>query len=177
MTKDNNLLGKFELNGIPPAPRGVPKIEVSFDIDANGILNVTARDTGTGTEKNIAIKNQKETLSKEEIEAMVRESQKYQEADQVQLKRVEARNSLECYCYSLRNSAQDSKLREKMTQEEILKIEEATNKTLQWLEGQKEAETHEYEAKQKELEGEFNPLFAKIYAENQKEKEELNEMD
>ena len=177
MTKDNNLLGKFELGGIPPAPRGVPKIEVSFDIDTNGILNVTAKDTGTGAEKNISIKNTRDTLSKEEIEAMVKESQKYQEADKIQVKKVEARNSLECYCYSLRNSAQDSKLREKMTQDDIKKIEDSTNATLQWLEGKKEAECEEYEAKQKELEVEFNPLFQKIYTQNQQEKESFEEMD
>lgn len=164
MTKDNNLMGKFELSGIPPAPRGVPKIEVSFDLDSNGILNVSAKELGTGKEKNISIRNDRNTLTKEEIEAMVKESQKYQQDDQVLLKQVEARNSLECYCYSLRNSVQDSKLREKMSPEEVNKIESAANCTLQWLEGYKEAKREEYEAKQKELEKELNPLFQNIYA-------------
>ena len=164
LTKDNNLMGKFELSGIPPAPRGVPKIEVSFDLDSNGILNVSAKELGTGKEKNISIRNDRNTLTKEEIEAMVKESQKYQQDDQVLLKQVEARNSLECYCYSLRNSVQDSKLREKMSPEEVNKIESAANCTLQWLEGYKEAKREEYEAKQKELEKELNPLFQNIYA-------------
>ena len=106
-TRDNNLLGKFDLTGIPPAPRGVPQIEVVFDMDANGILNVTATDKGGGKSNKITITNDKGRLSKEDIERMVQEAEKYKAEDEAQQKKVEAKNSLENYAYSMRNTISD----------------------------------------------------------------------
>ena len=113
-TKDNNILGKFELTGIPPAPRGVPQIEVTFDMDANGILNVSANDKTTGRSNRITITNDKGRLSKEEIERMVNEAEKYKQEDEEVAKRVSARNGLEGFAYNLRNSINDDKLASKL---------------------------------------------------------------
>jgi len=104
MTRDNNLLGKFHLDGIPPMPRGVPQIEVTFDIDANGIMNVSAVEKSTGKENKITITNDKGRLSKDEVERMVKEAEKFKQQDEGQKDKVEARNGLENYCFSLRNS-------------------------------------------------------------------------
>ena len=114
MTKDNNLLGKFELTGIPPAPRGVPQIEVTFDIDANGILNVTAIEKSTGKENKITITNDKGRLSKEEIERMVNEAEKYKVDDEKQKDRVSAKNSLESYCFNMKSTVEDEKVKDKI---------------------------------------------------------------
>ena len=111
MTKDNNLLGKFELTGIPPAPRGVPQIEVTFDIDANGILNVMATDKSTGRENKITITNDKGRLSKEDIERMVNEADQYREEDEKQRDRVSAKNALESYCFNMKQSLEEEKVR------------------------------------------------------------------
>ena len=107
MTKDNNLLGKFELTGIPPAPRGVPQIEVSFELDANGILKVTAGDKGTGKAETITITNDKGRLSQEEIDRMIAEAEKYQEEDKATAEKITARNALENYAFSLKNQVND----------------------------------------------------------------------
>ena len=107
MTKDNNLLGKFELTGIPPAPRGVPQIEVSFELDANGILKVTAGDKGTGKAESITITNDKGRLSQEEIERMVEEAAQFAEEDKAMKAKIEARNGLENYAFSLKNQVND----------------------------------------------------------------------
>jgi molecular chaperone DnaK (HSP70) len=111
MTKDNNLLGKFELSGIPPAPRGVPQIEVTFDIDANGILNVSAQDKSTGKQNKITITNDKGRLSKEEIERMVQEAEKFKNEDEVQRERISAKNGLESYCFNMKQTVEDEKVR------------------------------------------------------------------
>ncbi|KAK0358816.1 Hsp70 chaperone, partial [Friedmanniomyces endolithicus] len=108
-TKDNNLMGKFELTGIPPAPRGVPQIEVTFDLDANGIMNVSALEKGTGKTNKIVITNDKGRLSKEEIERMLAEAEKYKEEDELESGRIQAKNGLESYAYSLKNTLSDSK--------------------------------------------------------------------
>jgi len=113
MTKDNHLLGKFNLDGIPPAPRGVPQIEVTFDVDANGILNVSAVDKSTGKSSKITITNDKGRLSKDEIERLVKDAEKYKAEDEAVKKKVEAKNGLENYCYSIRNTLKDEKLKEK----------------------------------------------------------------
>merc|ERR1719379_833308 len=114
-TKDCNLLGKFELTGIPPAPRGVPQINVNFDIDANGILNVTAEDKTTGIKNKITITNDKGRLSKEEIEKMVQDAEKYKSEDNDHKERIESKNSLENYTYSMRNSMKDEKIAPTLT--------------------------------------------------------------
>lgn len=114
MTKDNNLLGKFELTGIPPAPRGVPQIEVTFDIDANGILNVTAIEKSTGKENKITITNDKGRLSKEDIERMVNDAEKYKADDEKQKDRISAKNSLESYCFNLKSTVEDDKVKDKI---------------------------------------------------------------
>jgi len=124
MTKDNHLLGKFNLEGIPPAPRGVPQIEVTFDIDANGILNVSAIDKGTGKQNKITITNDKGRLSKEEIEKMVNDAEKYRAEDEVVRKRVEAKNGLENYCFSMKNTLNEEKLKDKFSEEDIKTIED-----------------------------------------------------
>jgi len=162
-TKDNNLLGKFELSGIPPAPRGVPQIEVTFDIDANGILNVSASDKTTGKSNRITITNDKGRLSKEEIERMVSDAEKYKKEDDEAATRISAKNSLESYAYNLRNSTQDEKLAEKFDPADKKKLDEAITETIKWLDGSAEASKEEYEEKQKELEAVANPIMQRLY--------------
>ena len=118
MTKDNNLLGKFDLTGIPPAPRGVPQIEVTFDIDANGILNVSAKDKSTGIDKKITIENDKSRLSQEDVDKMVSEAEKFKEADDRQRQRVEAKNSLESYVFQIKQVLDNENTRNKLTETE-----------------------------------------------------------
>ena len=163
MTKDNHLLGKFNLEGIPPAPRGVPQIEVTFDIDANGILNVSAIDKGTGKQNKITITNEKGRLSKEDIEKMVSEAEKFKGEDEKMKKRIEAKNSFENYCFQMKNTLNDEKLKEKFTEDDKKVIEDASKDGLQWLEGNPMAEPEEIEAKQKEIEAKFNPIMMRVY--------------
>lgn len=137
-TKDNNLLGKFELSGIPPAPRGVPQIEVTFDIDANGILNVSAADKTTGKSNRITITNDKGRLSKEEIERMVSEAEKYKAEDEEAAARISAKNGLESYSYNLRNSLNDAKLKDRTDPEDKAKLGIAVNETISWLDALQE---------------------------------------
>ncbi|XP_027917589.1 heat shock 70 kDa protein [Vigna unguiculata] len=162
-TKDNNLLGKFELTGIPPAPRGVPQINVCFDIDANGILNVSAEDKTAGVKNKITITNDKGRLSKEEIEKMVKDAERYKAEDEEVKKKVEAKNSLENYAYNMRNTIKDEKIGGKLGADDKQKIEKAVEDAIQWLEGNQLAEVDEFEDKQKELEGICNPIIAKMY--------------
>jgi len=163
MTKDNNLLGKFELTGIPPAPRGVPQIEVTFDIDANGILNVSAADKSTGKENKITITNDKGRLSKEEIERMVKEAEKYKADDDQQRERVAAKNSLESYCFNMKSAVEDEKLKDKVTDEDKTKIMEVCNDTIKWMDANQLAEKEEFEHKQKEVEQVCSPIITKLY--------------
>nr|ABP01681.1 heat shock cognate 70 [Penaeus vannamei] len=164
MTKDNNLLGKFELSGIPPAPRGVPQIEVTFDIDANGILNVSAVDKSTGKENKITITNDKGRLSKEEIERMVQDAEKYKADDEKQRDRISAKNSLESYCFNMKSTVEDEKFKEKISEEDRNKILETCNETIKWLDMNQLGEKEEYEHKQKEIEQVCNPIITKMYA-------------
>ena len=160
-TKDNNSLGKFELSGIPPAPRGIPQVEVSFDLDANGILNVTAIEKGTGKKSNITITNDKGRLSKEEIEELVKQAEKYKEEDEKARVRIEAKNSLETYVYNTRNSLQKAdtdKGKEAWKNAEPI-IEEA----IKWLDNNTTASTEEFTDKQKELEKELQPFVSAMY--------------
>ena len=162
-TKDNNLLGKFELSGIPPAPRGVPQIEVTFDVDANGIMNVSALEKGTGKTNKIVITNDKGRLSKEEIERMLAEAEKYKAEDEAETSRISAKNGLESYAYSLRNTISDSKVDEKLSGEEKETLKSEIDKTVEWLDNNQTATTEEYEAQQKTLEGVANPIITKLY--------------
>ncbi|XP_059286761.1 heat shock 70 kDa protein-like [Lycium ferocissimum] len=162
-TRDNNLLGKFELSGIPPAPRGVPQINVTFDIDANGILNVMAEDKTAGVKNKITITNDKGRLSKEEIERMVRDAERYKEEDEVVKKKVEAKNGLENYAYNMRNTIKDEKIASKLSVEDKEKIEKGVQETIEWLDKNQLAEVDELEDKLKELEGICNPIIAKMY--------------
>jgi len=130
MTKDNNLLGKFNLEGIPPAPRGTPQIEVTFDIDANGILNVSAMDKASGKNEKITITNDKGRLSKEEVDRLVMEAEKYKDEDDKLKKKVEAKNGLEAYCFQIKNQLNDEKLKDKFTEEDKTAIEDMSKETL-----------------------------------------------
>merc|ERR1719353_2076634 len=163
MTKDNNLLGKFHLDGIPPAPRGVPQIEVNFDIDANGILNVSAQDKSTGKQNQITITNEKGRLSQSEIDRMVSEAEQYRAEDEANKGKVEAKNGLENYCFTMRNTLQEEKLKEKFEDGDKEAIEKAVQEALDWLDKNQLAEKDEFEAKQKELEGVVNPIMMKVY--------------
>jgi len=163
MTKDNNLLGKFHLDGIPPAPRGVPQVEVTFDIDANGILNVSAQDKSTGKTNQITITNEKGRLSQSEIDRMVSEAEQYRAEDEQNKGKVEAKNGLENYCFTMRNTLQEEKLKEKFEGGDKEAIEKAVQETLDWLDKNQLAEKDEFEAKQKELEGVVNPIMMKVY--------------
>merc|ERR1711953_792279 len=163
MTKDNNLLGKFHLDGIPPAPRGVPQIEVTFDIDANGILNVSAQDKASGKTWEITITNEKGRLSQSEIDRMVQEAEKYRAEDEANKAKIEAKNGLENYCFTMRNTLSEEKLKDKFEGDDKDKIEKAVQETLDWLDKNQLAEKDEFEAKQKELEGVVNPIMMKVY--------------
>ena len=163
MTKDNNLLGKFELTGIPPAPRGVPQIEVTFDIDANGILNVSAVDKSTGKENKITITNDKGRLSKEEIERMVQDAEKYKAEDEKQRDRIGAKNALESYCFNMKATVEEEKFKDKVSDEDRNKILDACNDAIKWLDANQLGEKDEYEHKQKEIEQICNPIITKMY--------------
>merc|ERR1719235_64815 len=150
MTKDNHQLGKFELSGIPPAPRGTPQIEVTFEVDANGILQVSAEDKGTGRSESVTITADKGRLSPEEIERMVNEAEEHAEEDKAVYERVQARNTLEGYAYNLKNQIEDEdKLGAKLSEEDKESIEQAVEDALDWLDANEEADAEELKEKQK----------------------------
>jgi len=164
MTKDNHLLGKFDLTGIPPAPRGVPQIEVTFEIDANGILQVSAEDKGTGNKEKITITNDQNRLTPEDIEQMIKDAETFADEDAKLKTRVESRNELESYAYSLKNQINDKdKLGAKISDEDKEKIEEAVNAAISWLEENQEADSEDFKKQKKELEDEVQPIIAKLY--------------
>jgi len=165
MTKDNHLLGKFELTGIPPAPRGVPQIEVTFEIDANGILQVSAEDKGTGKAEKITITAEKGRLSEEEIERMVREAEEYADEDKKVKERIDARNGLESYLYNLKNTLDDDEkgVADKLAADDKEEIESTINEALDWLDENPEADKEEYEDKQKEVEQIASPIMRNLY--------------
>ncbi|XP_068963278.1 heat shock cognate 71 kDa protein-like isoform X2 [Petaurus breviceps papuanus] len=163
MTKDNNLLGKFELTGIPPAPRGVPKIEVTFEIDANGILNLSAVDKSTGKENKIAISNDTGRLSKEDIERMVQKAEKFKAEDEKQRDKVSSKNSLESYAFNMKATVEDEKLQGRIGDEDKQKILDKCNEIINWLDKNQTAEKEEYEHQQKELEKVCKPIITKLY--------------
>jgi len=164
LTKDNNILGKFQLEGIPPAPRGVPQIEVTFDLDANGVLNVNAMDKAGGKSNKITITNDKGRLSKDDIERMVSEAERYKEEDAKHKKKIDARNGFENYVYSVKNSTSEPGLKDKLTDGDRATIESACKSALDWLEtAASGTEAEEYEAEQKKLENVVTPIVSKLY--------------
>merc|ERR1719426_634668 len=165
MTKDNHLLGKFELTGIPPAPRGVPQIEVTFEIDANGILQVGAEDKGTGKAESITITAEKGRLSEEDIERMVQEAEEFAEEDKKVKARIDAKNGLEGYLYNLKNTLEDDEkgLADKLSEEDKEELDNTINEALDWLDENPEAEAEEFDEKQKEVEQVANPIMRELY--------------
>merc|ERR1712141_746435 len=164
MTKDNNLLGKFELSGIPPAPRGVPQIEVTFDVDANGILNVSAVDKSTGKDEKITIKNDKGRLSQEEVERMVAEAEKYAAEDEAQKSRIEAKNGLESYVFNMKQSIEDEKVADKISEEDKKAVKEKCEEAVAWIDANQTAEKDEFDDKKKEVAQVCAPIISKLCA-------------
>jgi len=165
MTKDNHQLGKFDLTGIPPAPRGVPQIEVTFEIDANGILQVSAEDKGTGNKEKITITNDQNRLTPEDIEKMIQDAEMFADEDKKLKERVESRNELESYAYSLKTQINDKdKLGSKISDEDKETIETAVEAKISWLEENQEAEAEDFKEQKKELEETVNPIISKLYA-------------
>merc|ERR1712217_724396 len=167
MTKDNHMLGRFDLTGIPPAPRGVPQIEVTFDIDANGILNVSAVDKSSGKKENITITNDKGRLSAEDIEKMLADAEKYKAEDDHQKERIAAKNGLESYCFNMKSTVEDNRFKDKISEADRKNILDKCNDTINWLEQNQMAEIDEYKDKQKEVEGLCNPIISNLYQQNQ----------
>lgn len=165
MTKDNHQLGKFDLSGIPPAPRGVPQIEVTFEIDVNGILHVSAEDKGTGNKQKITITNDQNRLNPDDIERMIKEAEQFAEDDKLVKERVEARNELESFAYSLKNQIGDKeKLGGKLSDDDKETIEKAVTEKIEWLEGHQDASAEEFKEQKKELEQIVQPITSKLYA-------------
>jgi len=164
MTKDNHVLGKFDLKDIPPAPRGVPQIEVTFEIDVNGILKVSAEDKGTGSKESITITNDNNRLSPEDIEKMINDAEKYADEDEALKTKVEARNELESYAYSLKNQINDKeKLGSKLSDEDKETIESALDEKIKWLDSHQDADAEEFKEQKKELDEIVQPIMSKLY--------------
>ncbi|KAF7493916.1 Heat shock 70 kDa protein [Sarcoptes scabiei] len=166
MTRDNNLLGRFDLNGIPPAPRGVPQIEVTFDIDANGILHVSAQDKSTGRRNKITITNDKGRLSKSEIEKMIQDAQRFKDEDEQQLDRIKEKNKLESYVYQVKNTIEDGTMRQKISSQDREKIMDKINSTISWMDANQLASKEEFQYRFKELESVCRPIMTKLYQSN-----------
>jgi len=166
MTRDNHNLGKFDLTGIPPAPRGVPQIEVTFDIDANGILNVSAQDKSSGKVEKITIANDKGRLNKEEIEKLVADAEKYKAEDDAQKEKISAKNVLESYCFNMKSTIEDEKFKDKVPEADRNTILNICNDTIAWLDNNQTAEVDEFKDKQKEIEATCNPIISKLYQQN-----------
>ena len=163
-TRDNNLLGTFRLEGIPPMPRGMPQIEITYDIDANGILSVSAVEKSTGKTNNITIKNEKGRLSTEDIEKMVSDAEANAEADKEKMVKIEKKNELESYLYNTRNSLREDKVKETLGTSEVATAEDVITKGLAWLDEHAEEEADVYEAQRKSVESQIQPIMMKLYA-------------
>ena len=164
LTKDNHNLGKFDLSGIPPAPKGVPQIEVTFEIDENSILTVSANDKGTGKKETITITNDKGRLTKEEIDQMIKDSEKFAEEDKAIKEKIDARNQFENYIYQMKNSVEDKeKLADKIDEEDKSKIKDALSDAQDWLNANQDAEKDDFEDKLKELQSVCDPIIQKVY--------------
>jgi heat shock 70kDa protein 1/2/6/8 len=162
MTKDNNMLGTFELSGIPPMPRGQPKIEVTFEVDANGIMNVTAKEETGGKSNKITIKNEKGRLSEEDIKEMLRKAEEMKKEDEEVLGRVTAKNSLESYLFAVKNTISDSNLEGKIDSGDKEKVQKTIDDALKWMNENSESSKDDYEKKQKEVEGIVMPVLSKL---------------
>lgn len=163
MTRDNHPLGKFELSGIPPAPRGIPQIEVTFEVDANGILQVSAEDKGTGKAEKITIASESGRLSEQEIQRMILEAKEYEEEDQILRGKVDSRNGLETYLYNLKNSLEGDTFAG-MPVEETKELLELVDEALDWMDATPEATKDDYDGRKKEIEGVAAPLIREFYA-------------
>merc|ERR1712066_431636 len=167
MTKDNHVLGKFDLTGIPAAPRGVPQIEVTFEIDVNGILRVSAEDKGSNNKESITIKNDANRLSPEDIEQMIKDAEMHQAEDEAAKERVDAKNELEGLAYSMKNQIKDEeKLGGKLSEEEKETINEACDEVISWLESNAEADADAFKEKKEEFQSKTNPIIEKVYKES-----------
>jgi L1 cell adhesion molecule like protein len=176
-TRDNSSLGRFELNGIAPAPRGVPQIEVSFDVDANGILNVSAVDKASNKTEKITITNDSGRLNKEDIERMVADAEKFKEQDDLARARVDSKNVLEGYCYNLKNTMSEETTKTKLSEEDITSLTSKVEDTIKWLEDSQSASTEEYTDQQKELEEFAKPIMMKMYTGGMASEPEITEID
>lgn len=164
MTKDNHQLGKFDLNGIPPAQRGIPQVEVTFQIDENGILTVTAEDKGSGSSEAITITNDQNRLTPEDIDRMIQDAENFAEDDKKVKEKVDAKNELESYTYSLKNQINDQeKLGSKLSESEKKDISTAVEEAIEWLDSNPDADAEEMNAKKKEVEDIVNPIISKLY--------------
>jgi len=163
MTKDNNPLGNFKLEGIPPARRGVPQIEVTFDVDANGIMNIEAKDKGSGNVQNLTIKNDKGRLSQEDIERMVQEGEKFKEEDQMNRDKIEAKNKLDSLVYQTRSTIENDQIKSKLEESDIKTVTDTLTETELWLEGERTKD--EYDNKMNEVNSVLNPIMMKVYSE------------
>ena len=163
LTKDNHQLGKFFLDGIPPMPRGRPQIEITYDLDVNSILNVTAVEKSTGKNNKIVITNDKGRLSKDDIDRLVKEAEKFKDEDNKVKERIEAKNTCEQYCYQVKQSINDAKLKDKFSEDEKKQIEGKIDEVLKWVNENPAASKEEYDGKVKEIEAVFNPIMQKIY--------------
>ena len=166
-TRDNNKLGEFNLNGIPPMPRGIPQIEITYDVDANGILNVSAVEKSSGKSEKITVTNDKGRLSADEVERMVAEAEKYKEEDKKAREKVDSRNSLESYAYQVKNTLTDEKLKDKFTEEDKTSVNDKADEVISWLDNNHDASKEDYDAKYKELESLFNPIMSRAYTQGQ----------
>jgi heat shock protein 1/8 len=165
-TRDCNRLGEFKLEGIPALPRGVPQIEVSFDVDANGILNVSAAEKSTGKTNKITITNDKGRLSKEEIDRLVKEAESAAAEDKVRMARVEAKNQLETYLYGVRNSVREDKIKETLGADTVKDVEGWVEEGITWLEAHEDASTEDFKAKQSAVEEKIKPVMSRLYADS-----------
>jgi heat shock protein 1/8 len=166
-TKDNNLLGTFELTGIPPAPRGVPRIKISYEVDENGILHVTAKDEGTSKQSNITITNEKGRMSKEEIDIKIEEAKKYEEEDKKRAERIQARNGFEATLYNAKNQLDNPEVKAKLSEEKQKELTDILKKHSQWLEENDDVSAEQIKETEKQAQSEMNPIFASLYAQNE----------
>jgi L1 cell adhesion molecule like protein len=167
-TRDNNKLGEFNLNGIPPMPRGQPQIEITYDVDANGILNVSAVEKSSGKSEKITVSNDKGRLSKDDIERMVKEAEKFREEDRKEGEKIESKNNLESYVYQVKSSIEDDKLKEKIGDDNLKNIREKVDDVIKWFDEGNDYEKEDYDEKMKELQNLFNPLMSQMYSQGDK---------